>query len=134
VSEHQHGPRIVDRAVVDAGSPVWRLELLCQHLHVHVSVTRVASGEQPIETATIVGEEMHRWLQEADGFQGMLIISREGTSLGLTFWESRELAERQRTARMSFLERIMSVANVEVEEVVDYEVTFARLGPMTEPT
>jgi hypothetical protein len=87
-----------------------------------------------MSNAPIVGEEMLRWLQEAEGFLGLLIVSREGSSLGLTFWESSELAERQRTARMSFLERIMSVANVEVEEVVDYELTFARIGPLTEPS
>ena len=93
----------------------------------YVSVTRVATGDEPIANASIVGEEMHRWLRETEGFRGMMIISREGSSLGLTFWESREIAERHRTARMSFLERVMSVANVEVEEVLDYEVTFSTL-------
>jgi hypothetical protein len=30
---------------------------------------------------------------------------------------------------MEFLERMMAVANVEIEEVLDYDVTFAELGP-----
>jgi hypothetical protein len=100
---------------------------------VYVSVTRAATGEEPLANATIVGEEMYRWLHEMEGFQGLLIISREGTSLGLTFWESREVAERQHATRMSFLGRIMTVANVEIEEVLDYDVMFARVGALSEP-
>ena len=127
MSEDERGDRILDGAQMDARRPVWCLELVCQHRSVHVTVTRVATGDQPISNATIVGQEMHRWFQETEGFQGLLLVSREGTTLGLTFWESRELAERHRAARMSFLERMMSVVNVTVEEIVDYEVTFASL-------
>ena len=36
----------------------------------HVSVTRVATGDLPIETATIVAQEMMRWFRESDGFEG----------------------------------------------------------------
>src|SRR5919201_412452 len=95
----------------------------------YVSCTRVSTADQPIENATIVAEEMVRWLREIDGFNGFLMLSREGTTLGLTFWESRHVAERHRVARMQFLERITSVANVQVEEILDYEVTFAQLAP-----
>jgi hypothetical protein len=98
---------------------------------VHVSVTRVKTSDQPIENAAIVAEEMLRWLSETEGFEGFLMLSREGTTLGLTFWESREVAERHRVARMQFLGRITSVAEVQVEETLDYEISFARLGPLT---
>jgi hypothetical protein len=94
---------------------------------VYVSLTRVKTSDQPIEYATIVAEEMERWLRDIEGFEGLLMLSREGTTLGLTFWESREVAENQRVVRMQFLERITSVAEVEIEEIVDYEVTFANL-------
>lgn len=99
----------------------------------YVAVTRVSTGDQPIENATIVGEEMFRWFREMDGFEGLLFLSMEGTTLGLTFWESSEVAERHRVARMQFRDRMTSAANVQVEETVDYEVTFAQLGPLTEP-
>ena len=59
----------------------------------------------------------------------MLFLSREGTTLGLTFWESREVAERHQASRMQFRDRMLSTAGVEIGETVDYEVTFARLGP-----
>jgi hypothetical protein len=96
---------------------------------VYVSLTRVKTSDQPIENATIVGEEMLRWFREMEGFEGLLMLSKEGTTLGLTFWESREVAERHRVARMRFRDRMTSAAGVEVEETVDYEVTFANLGP-----
>ena len=95
----------------------------------YVSLTRVKTADQPIENATIVAEEMLRWFREIEGFEGLLMLSKEGTTLGLTFWESREVADRQRVARMRFRDRMTSAAGVEVEETVDYEVTFAHLGP-----
>jgi hypothetical protein len=93
----------------------------------HVTVTRVSTGDEPIGNATIVGEEMHRWLRDLDGFEGMLVVSREGTTLGLTFWETAEIADRYRLLRDEFRDRMVGVAGVEIEEVVDYRLTFANL-------
>ena len=95
----------------------------------YVSFTRVNTKDEPIDNVVIVAEEMLRWLREIDGFDGFLMLHREGTSVGLTFWESREIAERHRVARMQFLDRMMSVADVQVEEVTEFEVAFAELGP-----
>ena len=95
----------------------------------HVALTTVDTGDQPIENATVVAEEMYRWLRETEGFEGALFLSREGTTLGLTFWESREIAERHLASRMQFRDRMTSAAGVGIGETVDYEVTFARLGP-----
>jgi len=95
-----------------------------------VSLTRVNSSGQPTENATIVAEEMHGWLRDIDGFEGFLMLTREGTTLGLAFWESREVAERNRTLRMGFIERITSIAGVEIEEILDYDVAFASIGPL----
>jgi hypothetical protein len=93
---------------------------------VHVSLTRVSTGDQPFANAAVVAEEMMRWFREADGFQGLLFLSRPGTTLALTFWESREVAEHQRVARMQFRDRMTAAAGAEVEETVDYTVTFAQ--------
>jgi heme-degrading monooxygenase HmoA len=104
---------------------------------VHVSVTRTRDlSDQPIEVATIAGEEMLPWLRQIDGFEGLVMLSNEadGTTLVLSFWKSRELADRHREARMQFRDRVTATVNVEVEETVDYEVTFAHLeSPMFEP-
>ena len=96
----------------------------------YVSLTRVSTSDQPITNATIVGEEMLRWLRDIEGFEGFLMLSREGSTVGLTFWESRQIAERHQVARMEFLTRMTSIAGVQIEEIVDYEVTFAHLGPL----
>lgn len=93
----------------------------------HVSLTRVNSAGQPIENATMVAQEMHRWLRDIEGFQGFLMLSRPGTTLGLAFWESREVAEQHRAVRMEFIQRMTSVAGVQIEEIVDYDVAFAHL-------
>jgi hypothetical protein len=97
---------------------------------VHVTLTRVSTGDQPISTATIVGEEMHGWLRDLEGFEGFLMLSRDGTTLGLTFWASAGIAERHRAARDEFRDRMTSVVGVQIEEVVDYEVTFAELAAL----
>jgi hypothetical protein len=96
---------------------------------VYVTYTRVNTGDEPVENTAIMAEELTRWLRDIEGFDGFLMISREGSSIGLTFWESREAAERHRVARTQFVGRMMSVADVEVEERTDFEVVFAELGP-----
>ena len=95
----------------------------------YVSFTRVDTTASPVEDAAIVAEEMLGWLRDIDGFEGFLMLSREGTSIGLTFWESQEVADRHRVARQQFLERMTSVAGVQIEERTDFEVAFAELGP-----
>ena len=97
----------------------------------YVSLTRTRSSpDEPIEIATIAGEEMLPWLRQIEGFEGLLMLSNEtdGTTLVLTFWESRDVAERHRAARMQFRDRVTAAVNVEVEETVGYEITFADLG------
>jgi len=95
----------------------------------HARVTRISTGDQPIERATIVAEEMHRWFRDMDGFQGLLTLSREGTTFGVTFWESKEASDRHLSTRMEFLGRMTSTAAVEVVESDDYEIMFAYLDP-----
>jgi hypothetical protein len=95
-----------------------------------VSLTRVHTGDQPIENASIVGEEMARWFRDVEGFRGFLMMSREGTTIGLSFWEDSDAALRNRMPRAQFVELISSVMDVEIEERSEYEVTFADFGPL----
>ena len=95
----------------------------------YVTMNRVKTASEPIEGAGIVGEGIQDWLRDVEGFEGMLMLSREGTSIGLTFWQSRELAEKYRPLRMQFLDKVLSTVGVELEESLDFEVTFAKLGP-----
>jgi hypothetical protein len=95
---------------------------------VFVSLTRVDNAGQPAENATMVAEEMNRWLRDIEGYHGFLMLSGEDTTLGLTFWQSREIADHHREARMQFIHRMTSVAGVQVQEIVEYDVAFADLG------
>jgi hypothetical protein len=98
---------------------------------VHVTVTRTrGSADQPLEIATLAGEEMLPWLRQIVGFEGLLMLSNEseGTTLVISFWESREVAEQHEVARAEFRDRITATVDVRVEDVSDYELTFADLG------
>jgi hypothetical protein len=97
---------------------------------VHVTVAQVSTGAEPIETARIVAEEMHLWLRELQGFEGFMMLSREGTTLAVTFWSSMELAESHSATRAQFREKITSVAGVELVEVQEYQMMFGELGPL----
>jgi heme-degrading monooxygenase HmoA len=99
---------------------------------VYVAVTRTKGPPgQPLEVATITGQEMLPWLSEIEGFEGLLMLSNEAeaTTLVLTFWADREVAERHRAARMRFRDRVTAAAEVKVEETADFEVSFAHVGP-----
>jgi hypothetical protein len=98
----------------------------------YVSVTRTKDPlDQSIELATIAGEEMLPWLRQIDGFEGLLMLSNEteGATLVLSFWESREVAEAHRLARMQFRDLITAAVGVEVVETTGFEVALAQLGP-----
>lgn len=104
---------------------------------VYASVTRTKGSPNELpEVATITGEEMLPWLREIDGFDGLLMLTDEtsGTTLAITFWRDREVAERHRVARMDFRDRVTAAANVTVEETTDFDVSFVHLGPrLAEP-
>jgi hypothetical protein len=97
---------------------------------VYVTLTRVKTSDQPIDNAAIVGEEMERWLREIEGFEGFLMLSRQGTTMGISFWESREAAERHQATRVEFIGRISSVAGVEIQEMLDFDLMYANVGPL----
>ena len=84
---------------------------------------------EPIENVVIVAEEMLRWLREIDGFDGFLMLHREGTFIGLNV--GRAATSRTRSSRPHAVPRSLttSVADVQVEEVTDFQVAFAEFGP-----
>jgi len=95
-------------------------------VHVTVTTTR-GTPDQPMSLATMAGEEMFPWLSEIDGFKGLLMLSNDedATTLVLTFWESREVADAHRAARAEFRKRMTDAVDVRVEATTDYVVSFA---------
>jgi hypothetical protein len=96
---------------------------------VFATVTTTDTGGEPLQNATIVGEEMERWLRDLEGFQGFVLLANEERAMGIAFWANREVAEHYGPIRSEFRERALTTAGVRIEEVVDYDVAFARLGP-----
>lgn len=96
----------------------------------HVTIVRVSTGQQDIGNAAIVGEEMLRWLRDLEGFVGSMMLSRPGTTLSLSFWESEEAAARHSNVRGEFRQRITDVVGVQLEDVEEFELTFAHLGAL----
>jgi hypothetical protein len=58
------------------------------------------------------------------------MLARDGSSLALSFWKSREAAERHSTSRAQVRERATALAGANIEEVVEWDVAFAHLGPL----
>ncbi len=82
-----------------------------------------------LAVATMAGETMVEWLRDLEGFEGLLMLSSDetGTTHVISFWESKEIADRSRVARLQLRDRITSTVNVEVQETEPYEVAFADL-------
>ena len=91
--------------------------------------TTRGTAEDMVAVATMAGETMVEWLRELEGFAGLLMLSNEdtGTTHVITFWESEEVAERSRIARLKLRDRITATVSVEVQETEPYEVAFADL-------
>jgi 2-methylcitrate dehydratase PrpD len=59
-----------------------------------------------------------------------MMLSRAGTTLSLSFWESAEIASRHSAVRGEFRQRITDVVGVELVNVEEFEVTFAHLAAL----
>lgn len=94
---------------------------------VFVSITRCDTSGSSDDDGRIVGEEMDGWLSGLEGYRGLMVVTRENETLGLAFWDSRELAERQSELRAEFRERMLTLAGVRILGVDGYDVAFARV-------
>lgn len=94
-----------------------------------VSITYTDTTGAAPEEGPIVGEEMDSWLRDMEGFEGLLLLTRENEAIGLAFWASEEIAERHSALRAEFRERMLAIAGARIERVVGYDVAYARLGP-----
>ena len=94
----------------------------------YAAVTRTQGApEGSTEVATMVGEEMHRWLREVEGFEGLLVLTNieAGATHVIALWESSEVAERHRVARANLRDRVTATVDVEVLETESFDVAFS---------
>jgi hypothetical protein len=102
----------------------------------HASMTTTKGrGEDMVEVAAMAGETMVEWLRDIEGFEGLLMLSNDetGTTHVISFWQSKEIADRSRVARLQLRDRITSAASVEVQETEAYDVAFADFRSVRDP-
>src|SRR5580765_1696699 len=94
----------------------------------HASMTTTQGTSEDL--AAMAGETMVEWLRDLEGFEGLVMLSNDqtGTTHVISFWESKQVAERSRVARLKLRDRITSTVGVEVRETEAYEVAFAHLS------
>ena len=104
-------------------------------MYASVTTTR-GSTENMAEIAEMVGETMIDWLRDIEGFGGLLMLSNEelGVTQVIALWESEEVAEHHRVARMALRDKVTATVEAEVVDTVPYAVTFAHLRgtPLTD--
>ena len=91
--------------------------------------TTTGTNDDMVGLARISGETMAPWLREIEGFLGLVMLSSQDTGVThvLTFWESRDVAEKHEASRRSLRERITATVDVEVQQTEGYELAFADL-------
>ena len=89
--------------------------------------TTKGTAEDMVALAAMAGETMVEWLRDLEGFEGLVMLSNDetGTTHVISFWESKEVADRSRVARLKLRDRITTTVGVEVQETEAYEVAFA---------
>lgn len=103
-------------------------------MHATMTTTR-GSNEDMALVAAITGDAMVTWLRDIEGFLGLVMLTEEatGTTKVIAFWESEEVAERHRAARLRLRDRVTSTVDVEVQETAAYDVPFADLPAVRAP-
>lgn len=98
--------------------------------------TTQGPGKDMLALAEMTGETITTWLREIDGFEGLVMLSNQSTgrTLLLSFWESRDVAERHQVARMQLRDRITAAVGVEVQETESYDVSFADVPALRKPS
>lgn len=82
------------------------------------------AGSEVGETARMAAESMVSWLQEFDGYCGLLVLADQesGTARIMTLWESRQALERTERSRTQVRESMVAAAGAEIESVERYEI------------
>src|SRR5215211_5324537 len=91
----------------------------------YLSVTTVTdAGPQVAQTAEMAGESMVTWLRDFDGYGGIVILAdpESGTARFMTFWDSKESAERSERGRKQVRESMIEAAVATLESVQLFEV------------
>ena len=93
-------------------------------MHTIVDVENLSPSQRAILAATAANRGKVQVAMRVDAHGWVAVVGRQ------VFADphSREVAEEHRVARAEFRDRITATVDVRVEDVSDYELTFADLG------
>jgi hypothetical protein len=92
---------------------------------VFASVTTVrGAGPEVGVTAKMAADSMLSWLQEFEGYCGLVILTsaETGSARFVTLWEDLDSLERSERGRAAVRESMIATAGAELESVERYEV------------
>jgi hypothetical protein len=94
----------------------------------HVSMSKFEGEIDDLPgTARMAGESMLAWLEQIDGYRGLLGLVDEssGTAYFVTFWEDAQAMEKTRVSRSSLRDQMAATAGAQVVGTEEFTVVFA---------
>jgi len=78
-------------------------------------------------TARMAGESMLSWLQQIEGYRGLmaLVDQESGTACFVTFWEDEGAVVKTRASRSSLRDQMASMAGAEVVGTEEFVVAYS---------
>jgi hypothetical protein len=78
-------------------------------------------------TARLASEAMLSWLQQIDGYRGLLALVDEdaGSACFVTFWENEDAIVKTRASRSSLRDQMASTAGAEVVGTEEFIVAYS---------
>ena len=78
-------------------------------------------------TARMASEAMLDWLQQIDGYRGLLALVDEesGSACFVTFWETEDTLVRTRVSRSSLRDQMAATAGAEVVGAEEFAVAYS---------
>jgi len=94
----------------------------------HVSMSKFEGEIDDLPgTAKMAGEAMLAWLEQIDGYRGLLGLVDEssGTAYFVTFWDDAKAMEKTRASRSSLRDQMAATAGAQVVGTEELSVVFA---------
>ncbi len=78
-------------------------------------------------TARLASEAMLAWLQQIEGYRGLLALVDEetGSACFVTFWDSEEALVKTRASRLSLRDQMAATAGAEVTGTEEFTVAYS---------
>jgi hypothetical protein len=95
---------------------------------VHVSMSKFRGEIDDLPgTARLAAEAMLAWLQQIDGYRGLLALVDDegGNACFVTFWENEEAVVKTRASRAGLRDQMASTAGAEVVSTEEFVVAYS---------